>query len=117
MAAAGDGRTQQVVFFSSASINPGTRLLRNALYPDFVQEFEATFAKLKTLPCDIFFAPHGGQFAMADKFARLDHAEKTNPFVDPEGWRKLIAGAEKAFRDQLAREQQLAPKFPRVSAR
>src|SRR5689334_24129945 len=31
---------------------------------------------------DIFFAPHGGQFAMAEKFARLQRGEKGDPFVD-----------------------------------
>jgi metallo-beta-lactamase class B len=99
------GATRHVVFFSSASINAGTRLVNNPLYPDFVRDFEATFAKLRALPCDIFFAPHGGQFAMADKFARLDRGERENPFVDPAGWKQLIAGAEKAFRDQLALER------------
>ena len=96
---------RHVVFFSSASINAGTRLLNNPLYPDFVRDFETTFATLRALPCDIFFAPHGGQFAMAEKFARLERGEKENPFVDPEGWNKLVAGAEKAFRDQLAAER------------
>jgi metallo-beta-lactamase class B len=99
------GVTRQVVFFSSASINPGTRLLNNPLYPDFVRDFEATFDKLRSLPCDIFFAPHGGQFAMAEKFARLDKGQPTNPFVDPDGWKKLLAGAEQAFREQLALER------------
>ena len=99
------GVTRHVVFFSSASINPGTRLLDNPLYPDFVSDFEATFAKLRALPCDIFFSPHGGQFAMADKFARLERGEKGNPFVDVEGWKKLVSDAEKAFRDQLAKER------------
>jgi metallo-beta-lactamase class B len=99
------GATRHVVFFSSASINVGTRLVNNPLYPDFVRDFEATFAKLRALPCNIFLAPHGGQFAMADKFARLDRGEKENPFVDPAGWKQLIAGAEKAFRDQLALER------------
>lgn len=99
------GTTRHVVFFSSASINAGTRLLNNPLYPDFVRDFEATFAKLRALPCDIFFAPHGGQFAMADKFARLERGEKENPFVDSAGWQRLVAGAEKAFRDQLAVER------------
>jgi metallo-beta-lactamase class B len=99
------GATRHVVFFSSASINAGTRLVNNPLYPDFVRDFEATFAKLRALPCNIFLAPHGGQFAMADKFARLDRGEKENPFVDPAGWKQLIAGAEKAFRDQLALER------------
>lgn len=96
--------TRHVVFFSSASINAGTRLLNNPLYPDFARDFEATFTKLHALPCDIFFAPHGGQFAMSEKFARLERGEK-DPFVDPEGWKKLVAGAESAFRDQLAAER------------
>jgi metallo-beta-lactamase class B len=102
------GATRHVVFFSSASINAGTRLVNNPLYPDFVRDFEATFAKLHALPCDIFFAPHGGQFAMAEKFARLDRGQAENPFVDPAGWKRLITGAEKAFRDQFAVERAAA---------
>ncbi len=99
-----NGVMRHVVFFSSATINDGTRLLNNPRYPDFVSDFEATFAKLHALPCDIFFAPHGGQFAMAQKFERLDRGDK-DPFVDPVGWQKLIASVEKAFRDQLAAER------------
>jgi metallo-beta-lactamase class B len=60
---------------------------------------------LRGLPCDIFFAPHGGQFAMAEKFARLARGEKENPFIDPAGWKQLVAGAEAAFRAQLAVER------------
>ena len=99
------GVRREVVFFSSASINPGTHLVDNPLYPDFVHDFEATFATLRGLPCDIFFAPHGGQFAMAEKFARLARGEKENPFIDPTGWKQLVAGAEAAFRAQLAVER------------
>jgi metallo-beta-lactamase class B len=102
------GRAYRVVFFSSASINSGTRLLHPASYPGIAADLEATFARLKALPCDIFLAPHGGQFAMADKFARLDRGEGVSALVDPAGWKKLIAGAEKAYRDQLALEQELA---------
>jgi len=105
MDVADGGVTRHVVFFSSASINDGTRLIANPRYPDLVRDFEATFATLRALPCDIFFAPHGGQFAMAQKFAALEHAGPVNPFVDPDGWKRLIAGAEKAFRDQLALER------------
>jgi metallo-beta-lactamase class B len=107
MDAIADGRTQHIVFFSSATINPGTRLMNNPLFPDFVAEFEASFAKWKALPCDIYFAPHGGQFAMAEKFAKLGTGAAPNPFIDPGGWKKLIAGAEKAFREQLAAERAL----------
>ena len=94
----------RVVFFSSASLNSGTRLLGKPAYPEIVSDLEATFARFKNMACDIFFAPHGGQFAMAEKFARLDRGEK-KAFVDPEGWQTLIANAEKAFREQLQAEQ------------
>ena len=101
---------RHVVFFSSATINAGTRLVTNPLFPDFVDQFEGTFAKLKALPCDIFFAPHGDQFGMTGKFARLDRGEKENPFVDSAGWRRLITAAERAFRAQLSLERSLTPR-------
>ena len=97
------GRPLHVVFFSSASLNAGTLLLEKPAYPEIVADYERTFARLKSLPCDVFFAPHGGQFAMAEKFARLDRGEP-NAFVDPAGWQTLIANAEKAYRDQLKEE-------------
>jgi metallo-beta-lactamase class B len=102
-------RPWEVVFYSSATINPGTRLLRNPVYPEIATDLAHTFDQLRALPCDIFFAPHGGQFAMADKFARLDRGEGVPALVDPAGWRKLVDAGEKAFRDQLAVERQLEP--------
>ena len=104
------GRVHRVVFFSSASINAGTRLTGpNAAYPDIVSDLEGSFAKFKAMRCDLFFAPHGGQFAMADKFARLDRGEGVAALVDPAGWKQLIDAAEKAYRDQLALEAAAAP--------
>ncbi len=98
------GRGYDLVFFSSATINPGTRLVGNAAYPEIAADLTATFRKLRALPCDIFLAPHGGQFAMADKFARLDRGEGVAALVDPAGWRALLDAAEKSFRDQMAAE-------------
>lgn len=94
-----------VVFFSSVSIVEGTRLVTNPPYPEIVADYRATLAKLKALPCDIWFAPHGGQFAMAEKFALLDRDPSATPFVDPAGWKKLVATAEAAFLRQLELEQ------------
>jgi metallo-beta-lactamase class B len=102
-------RPWDVVFYSSASINPGTRLVLNPSYEGIAADLARTFAQLRALPCDIFFAPHGGQFAMADKFARLDRGEGAAALVDPAGWRALIDGAEKAYLNQLALERAAAP--------
>jgi metallo-beta-lactamase class B len=105
-----DGRRQHVVFFSSASINAGTKLIDNPLYPEIAGDLTKTFARLKSLPCDLWFAPHGGQFAMAEKFERLGQAGKANPFIDPDGWHSLIEKTERAFLDQLAAEKKAAAK-------
>jgi metallo-beta-lactamase class B len=101
-------RPWNVVFFSSASINAGTRLRHNPLYPEIADDLAASIARLRRLPCDIFFAPHGGQFAMADKFARLDRGEGAAALVDPVGWQKLLDGVEQAYRAQLALEDAAA---------
>lgn len=101
------GKSYRVVFFSSASINPGTRLTGpDAAYPEIAHDLERAFARFREMKCDIFLAPHGGQFAMAEKFARLEKGElATQVLVDPEGWRKTIAAQEEAFRKALAAEQ------------
>ncbi len=99
------GRTHHVVFFSSTTINPGTSLVLHPAYPGIVADYEKTFATLKALPCDIFFAPHGSQFDLAGKFARQDRGEGVAALVDPHGWHKLLTTVEQAFRDQLAAER------------
>ena len=99
------GRTYHVVFFSSLTVNPGTHLVHNAAYPEIMRDYEETLARLKQLPCDIFFAPHGHQFGMMEKFAQQDREGGPNCLVDPAGWRSLLTSAEKAFRDEVEREQ------------
>ena len=97
-------REHDVVFFSSASIVEGTRLTTTPSYPGILDDYRATLAKLQALPCDIWFAPHGGQFAMADKLARLDAGATINPFIDPAGWKKLLEGLSASFARQLELE-------------
>jgi metallo-beta-lactamase class B len=103
------GETYHVVFFSSASVNPGLRLLAVPNYPNIADDFTATFAKLKAMPCDIFFAPHGGQFAMAEKFEKLGKPGP-NPFIDPSGLRTAVEQMQRAFEQQLRAEKAAAGK-------
>ena len=98
-------KTYNVVFFSSATINRGTSLLARPAYPGIVDDYRSTIQRLKDLPCDIFFAPHNQQFGMSAKFAKQDQDPDANPFVDPEGWRNLIANVESMFNKQLEAEQ------------
>lgn len=105
-------RTYQVVFFSSVSIAEPTPLLHNAAYRTIVEDYESTFKKLRTLPCDIFLAPHADQFDLAAKLKQLDADAKPNPFIDANEWKRFIATAENRFREQLEAERAAQSKHP-----
>ena len=100
-----EDKNYSVVFGSSWSIVAPTRLVNNPDYPAIAEDFAATFKKLKALPCDVFFGPHGDQFNLATKMERLEKGVHPNPFIDPEGWRQLITSAERTYLRQLAAEK------------
>src|SRR5688572_1142345 len=78
-----DGKTQHVVFFGSTSILSGVPLVNNAQYPSIADDFTASYRKLKTLPCDVFLAPHGSFFSLHEKAAQFERGTTLNPFIDP----------------------------------
>ena len=39
------------------------------------------------------------------KMERLEKGVNPNPFIDPDGWRRLIANAERTYLRQLANEK------------
>lgn len=94
------GRTYVAKFNCSTSV-PGYRLAGNAA---LIAQYEATFARLKRLPCDIPLNAHGGFFGLDAKRAALAAGAKDNPFIDKAGCRAAIDRSEAAFRAQLARE-------------
>lgn len=99
------GRALDVVFFPSANLNPGVRLLDHATYPGIVQDFERSFAIWKSLKCDVFLADHGDFYDMADKYARLRRGASPSPFIDPSGYRAFVDAAEQRFRARLDEER------------
>ncbi len=99
------GRKYHVLFFGSTTVLEGVRLVKNPKYPGIAEDYTATFKKLKSLPCDIFLAPHAGFFNLDEKSSRLARGEKPNPFIDPAGYQKCIADSERAFRRRLEEEK------------
>ena len=72
-------------------------------YTDRSASFRSTIAKVANLKCDIVIAAHP---SATDAFAKA--AAKTaqsNPFIDPEGCRKLAAGASRNLDARLQRER------------
>lgn len=98
------GKTYNVVIVGSPNVNPGYKLVHNAAYPQIAQDYERMWRVLKSLPCDIFLGAHGGYFGLEGKYALLKN-DGSNPFVDPEGYKKFIAEKEREFRDELARQK------------
>lgn len=97
------GKSHEVVFFGSMSA-PGYKLVGNEKYPDIVADYEKSFRVSKALKPDVFLASHGVFFDLAGKAGRVRKGAAPNPFVDPAGYRRYLEGAEKSFREQLAKE-------------
>lgn len=98
-------KTHDVVIIGSTSA-PGYKLIGNTGYPNIVADYEATFRLLKTLPCDVFLAPHGSFFALHEKIKRLSEDARTNPFIDKQEYRRFLERSEESFRAELKRQQQ-----------
>jgi metallo-beta-lactamase class B len=108
MKAMDGGKTYNVVFVGSPNINPGYKLVNNAKYPNIAADYERSFRVLKSLPCDIFLGAHGVYFDMDAKLPRMK-AGGPNVFVDPEGYKKLVADKDQAFRVELKKQQSAKP--------
>ncbi len=99
-----NGRKYDVVFVGSTSV-PGYTLLGNPKYPNMKDDYEKTFALMMKLRCDVFLASHGSFFSLVEKSKLLAQQPSQNPFIDPNGYRKFIEQTDRAFHEQLHREE------------
>jgi metallo-beta-lactamase class B len=93
------GKTYQVVFYSS---------LRSptVLTPPVIDEFNHSFAVVRSLPCDVPLGDHPSEYGMVEKYAKLKPGAQ-NPFIDPSGC-GLEADLEEAMFKAILAEQQKA---------
>jgi metallo-beta-lactamase class B len=99
------GVARDAVFVCSVSVpDPASyRLADNPRYPEIARDYEASFRRLRELPCDLFLGAHGAFFDLAGKTKRRAMGMgMRDPFVDPEGYRTYVDRAEAAFRAALA---------------
>jgi metallo-beta-lactamase class B len=101
----GGVRPLDVVFFPSANVNAGVRLVGNPRYPDIAADFERSFAIWKAMPCDVFLGVHGVFYDMERKRRAQLAGATPNPFIDPGGYRRFVAAAEERFKEQLQSER------------
>jgi metallo-beta-lactamase class B len=98
-----DGKPYHVVIVGSVTVNPGYILVNNTKYPQIADDYRRTFKTLRSLPCDVFLAPHGNQYGLKEKYAKIEKGG-SNPFVDPDGYRAYVDNGEKIFLSKLAEQ-------------
>jgi metallo-beta-lactamase class B len=98
-------RSYNVVFIGALSINEGVKLIGNQRHPGIADDYAQTFRVLKGLKPDVFLAQHPSIYGMEEKLKRLKAGAPQNPFIDPDGYRRVVADAEAAYLKQLEREK------------
>jgi metallo-beta-lactamase class B len=101
-----NGKKYDVVVVASMSINPGVRMVNYPPWPKIAEAYANSFRILKSLHCDVFLGPHAPFFNMEAKVRMMSAETKTNPFIDPEGYRNYIALYEKSYKEQIIRERE-----------
>jgi len=103
------GKSYDAVIVGGPFVNPGYKLVGNAVYPHIADDYAHEFEVLKSLPVDFFVGAHGSYFGLEAKYPRLKEGAPS-PFLDPEGYKTFVAGAEKAFQAELAKQKAAAVK-------
>ena len=102
-------RKYKILFWGSAS-SPGYKFFGNTNYPGIVDDYEKTFALMKTLKPDIFLASHGSFFDLLGKAEKIRAKRDPNPFVNAKEFAEYAVDAEKAHRAKLAEQKKSVTK-------
>jgi metallo-beta-lactamase class B len=92
------GKTYVVAFPDGAGFNP-----KNPSYPGIADDYRNTHHKLEMLKPDIWLAQHNEYYDLEGKRQRAQ-TEDVNAWVDPEGYRRWVAGKKRAFEDEADKE-------------
>jgi metallo-beta-lactamase class B len=99
------GKTYDVVFAASMSINTGVHLVNFPPWPNIAEVYAKSFQVLKGLHCDVFLGPHGRFFNLQAKVQKMNADPSSNPFIDPKGYRDYVASFEQLYNQQLQLEK------------
>ena len=97
-------KSYNAVIVGSPNVNPGYKLVGNALYPQIAEDYEKMFRVLKSLDCDLFLGAHGSYFGMEAKYERFKRGQ-TTAFVDTAGYKDFVAEKEQAYRRELRKQR------------
>ncbi len=95
-----DGKPYVVVFPDGAGFNPGYRLAKDPSYPGIAEDYRRTHHFLEMLKPDIWLAQHNEYYDLDGKIRRAQ-TEGVKAWIDPEGYRRFIAGKKRDFEDEV----------------
>lgn len=98
-----DGKPYVVAFPDGAGFNPGYRVAKDPSYPGITEDYRRTHHVLEMLKPDIWLAQHNEYFDFERKRQRA-RTEGANAWIDPEGYRRFVAGKKRAFEDEVDEE-------------
>jgi metallo-beta-lactamase class B len=98
-----DGKAYVVVFPDGAGFNPGYRLAKNPSYPGIADDYRRTHHMLEMLKPDIWLAQHNEYYDLEGKRQRAQ-TEGVNAWIDPEGYRRFVAGKKREFENEVDEE-------------
>jgi metallo-beta-lactamase class B len=93
---------RNVLFFCSGTVALN-RLVGHPTYAGIVDDYRATFAKVKAMKADVLLGPHPEVYDMQAKRAQMKDGAP-NPFVKPGENVTYVAGLEEDFDKQLAKQ-------------
>lgn len=98
------GKKYNAIVVCSVGVNPDYVLVNNTKYPNIQQDYRGSYAKLRAMKVDVFLGAHGSFYDLPAKYAKLDKGG-SNPFIDPDGFKKYIDDKERDFNAMLQRQQ------------
>ena len=96
-----------MVFPDGAGFNPGYRVANPQEYPGITQDYRNTLHFFESLKPDIWGGHHTEYFDLEGKRKRAV-TEGVKAWVDPEGYRRFIAGKRREFEGQVDLEMGIA---------
>lgn len=97
------GRSHLAVSICSLSVLEGMKFHSEPTYPGIAEDFERSFTRLESLPCDVFLASHAGFFRMQEKRKQMEKGGP-NPFIDRTGYLRYVERARERFEKAVAEE-------------
>lgn len=97
------------VVYADSLTAPGYRLIDHPRRPGLIEEFRASFERIRALPCDVLVTPHPQASAIFDRYAEKEGVDRDLP-MRADACRDYADRAAGAFERQLETQRaKLAP--------